>query len=125
MNGRLEPWSTAPIASMARLSSSQLSANFVQSMPKRDVKDGIGRSGAAAEAFQVFQIAAMDISAGCGQRLGARIAARKTEHLVACADKFRDNPGTDESCCTCHENTHRNLLCSSLHLELTKGCRPD
>jgi hypothetical protein len=41
---------------------------------------------------------------------GARIAASKTEHLVTCADQFRDDPGTDESCCTCHENAHRNLL---------------
>jgi hypothetical protein len=40
------------------------------------VNNGIGRSGTAAEAFQVFQIAAMDFSAGCDQRLGARIAAR-------------------------------------------------
>jgi hypothetical protein len=79
-------------------------------VPKRDVNDGIGRSGTAAEALQVFQIAAMDFSAGCGQRLGARIAASKTEYPVACAYQFRDNPGTDESCCTCHENTHRNLL---------------
>jgi hypothetical protein len=79
-------------------------------VPKRDVKDGIGRSGTAAEAFQVFQITALYLSPGCGQRLGARIAASKTEHLVTCADQFRDDPGTDESCCTCHENTHRNLL---------------
>jgi hypothetical protein len=34
MNGRLEPWSTAPILSMARLSSSQLSANLDQSCRK-------------------------------------------------------------------------------------------
>src|SRR5579862_660982 len=79
-------------------------------VPESDVKDGIGRSGAATEAFQVLQIAAMDFSASCDQRLGARIAACKTEHLVTCADQFRDNPGTDESCCTCHENTHRDLL---------------
>jgi hypothetical protein len=52
----------------------------------------------------------MDISAGCGQRLGARIAARKTEHLVACADEFRDNSGPNETCGTCDENTHINLL---------------
>jgi hypothetical protein len=55
-------------------------------MPKRDMKNGIGHSRTAAEACQVFQIAAMDCSAGCDQRLGARIAARKTEHLVTCAD---------------------------------------
>jgi hypothetical protein len=91
-------------------------------VPKRDVKNGIGHSGTGTEAFQVFQIAAMDISACRGQKLGARIAARETEHLVACADQFRDNPGTDESCCTCHENTHRNLL---LQPELTKESRHD
>jgi hypothetical protein len=57
-------------------------------VPKRDVKDGIGGSRTAADAFQVFQISAMDISAGRSQKLGARIAASKTEHLVACADEF-------------------------------------
>ena len=63
-----------------------------------DVKDGIGRSGTAPYAVQVFQIAAMDISARCGQKPGARVAARKTKYLVTCADQFRDNPGADESC---------------------------
>jgi hypothetical protein len=79
-------------------------------VPKRDVKDGVGRSRTAAEAFQVLQIAAMDFGALCGQKLGARIAASKPEHLVPRADEFRDNPGADESCCTCDENTHVNLL---------------
>jgi hypothetical protein len=26
---------------------------------------------------------------------------------VACADEFPYNPGTDESCGSCNENTHR------------------
>jgi hypothetical protein len=53
---------------------------------KSCVNNGVGCCCTAAEALQVFQIAAMDISADCGQRLGAPIAASKTEHLVACAD---------------------------------------
>jgi hypothetical protein len=34
MNGRLEPWSTAPMTSIARLSTSQFSASLVQSSRK-------------------------------------------------------------------------------------------
>jgi hypothetical protein len=76
---------------------------------KSCVNNGVGCCCAAAQAFQVFQIAALYLSPGGGQRLGARIAARKAEHLVACADKFRDNPGTDETCCTCYEDSHKNF----------------
>jgi hypothetical protein len=35
-------------------------------VPESNVKNGIGRSGTAAQAFKVFQIAAMDMSAGGG-----------------------------------------------------------
>jgi hypothetical protein len=77
---------------------------------KSCVNNTVGCGGTAAEAFQVFQIATLHISAGCGQKLGARIAASKTEHLVTCSDQFRDNPGAEEPCGPCDENTHRNLL---------------
>lgn len=78
-------------------------------VPEGYVKDGVGRSGATAEAFQIFQVAAMDISPGCSQKLDTRIAASKTEHLVARADQFRDDPGTYETCCTCYKDSHRNF----------------
>jgi hypothetical protein len=78
-------------------------------VPERDVKDGIGCGRARAQAFQIFQIASLYLSPGGGQRPGTSIAARKTEHLVSCADKFRDNPGTDESSCTCYEDAHKDL----------------
>jgi hypothetical protein len=74
------------------------------------VNDGIGCGSSAAQAFQIFQVASLYLSPNGGQRPAALIAARKTEHLMACADEFRDNPGTDESCCTCYENAHSNLL---------------
>ena len=68
MNGRLEPWSTAPMVSMARLSSSQLSANLDQSCRKAVWITASAFGCSAAQAFQVFQIAAMHLSAGGGQR---------------------------------------------------------
>src|SRR6185437_14106363 len=75
-------------------------------VPERDVKDGIGCGSSCAQAFQIFQIASLHLSSGGNQRLGACVAASQAEHLMACADKFRENPGTDESGCTCDENTH-------------------
>jgi hypothetical protein len=79
-------------------------------VPESDVKDGVGCGCSTAQAFQILQIALMYLSSSGDQRLRARIAARKTEYLVACTDEFRDNPGTDESCCSCYENAHRNLF---------------
>jgi hypothetical protein len=90
-------------------------------VPEGGVNDGVSRSGSAAQAFQVFQIAAMHLSPGSGQRLGARIAARKTEHLVACADEFRDNPRTDEPCCTCYETRIGKLLFLSIRTLTVAG----
>jgi hypothetical protein len=69
--------------------------------PESCVNNGVGCGGSVAQAFQVLEITSLYLSAGVGQRLSARIAARKTEYMVACADKFRDDPGTDETCCTC------------------------
>ena len=93
-------------------------------VPKRDVKNGIRRSAPLRRLSRSSRSPRLYLSPGCGQRLGARIAARKTEHLVASADKFRDNPGTDESCCTCYKNSHR-ISFTSLQSELTKSSRPD
>jgi hypothetical protein len=79
-------------------------------VPESDVKHGIGCGSSAAQAFQIFQIATLYLSASGGQRLGAVLAARKTEHQMACADEFRDNPGTDKSCGACNENSHKPFL---------------
>jgi hypothetical protein len=81
--------------------------------PKRCVNNGVGCGSSVAQAFQVFQIAPLDLSSGTGQRQGAGIAARKAEYLVICADQFRDNSGTDETCCTCNKNTHMKLSLNS------------
>jgi hypothetical protein len=78
-------------------------------MPESDVQDGIGSASSAAQAFQIFQITAPHLSPGSPQKLGACIVTCKAEHLVACADKLRNNSGTDESCGARDENTHITL----------------
>jgi hypothetical protein len=55
-------------------------------MLESGVDDGIRRGYSAAQAFQVFQIASLRLSAGGGERLGARNAASQAEHLVAGVD---------------------------------------
>ena len=47
-------------------------------LPKCTVRDSINRS--AMRVLPGLKIAAMDVSAGCGQRIGARVAAGKIEH---------------------------------------------
>jgi hypothetical protein len=54
--------------------------------PKSCVNNGVGCGSSVAQAFQIVQIAALYLNPGGGQRLGARIAARKAEHMVAGAD---------------------------------------
>jgi hypothetical protein len=83
MNGRLEPWSTAPMASMARLSSSHLSANLDQSCRKAGMDDGIRRGSAAAQAFQIFKVPSMHLGSGGDQRLSASLATSEAEYLMA------------------------------------------
>ena len=69
MNGRLEPWSTAPMLSMARLSNSQLSANLDQSCRKAVWITASDAAAPPAQAFQVLQIASMRLGAGGLKRL--------------------------------------------------------
>jgi hypothetical protein len=79
-------------------------------VPESNVKDGIGCGSSCAQAFQIFQIPSLCLSSVRDQRLGARVAARKAEHLVTCADEFRDNSGSNETRGACDENTHVFLL---------------
>ena len=58
---------------MARRSISQFSSNFEKSWMKAEVNHAIRLRRAAAQAFQVFQIASMHLGAGGRKRLGARI----------------------------------------------------
>jgi threonine dehydrogenase-like Zn-dependent dehydrogenase len=95
-------WHPCPLHSFPRILSSRPgNAESAESY----VNNSVGCGSSVAQAFQIFQIAAMYLSPGGGQRLGARIPARKAENMVACADKFRDGPGTDE---TCYKDSHRN-----------------
>ena len=51
-----------------------------------EVNHAIRHGCTTAQAFEVFKIAAMHLRASLDQRLGARIRARKSDHLVAGAD---------------------------------------
>jgi hypothetical protein len=98
-------WHPCPLHSFPRILSSRPgNAESAESY----VNNSVGCGSSVAQAFQIFQIAAMYLSPGGGQKLGARIPARKAENMVACADKFRDGPGTDETCYTCYKDSLRN-----------------
>ncbi len=86
IKGRSEPASAEPSASMARLSISQFAANFEKSWLKARVNHAIRHGCSTAQAFQVFKIASMHLGTGSDERLGARIRASKTEHLMARVD---------------------------------------
>ena len=67
INGRSEPASTPPIASIARLSISQILLELRKVVDKRGVNHRIRRGGSAAQAFQIFEITPMHLGAGSGQ----------------------------------------------------------
>ena len=50
----------------------------------------------------------MHLCAGRDKRLGARIAARKTKHLVASVNQLRYESRTNETRRTCNKYTHMN-----------------
>ena len=78
-------------------------------MPEGGVDDGIGRGCSAAQAFQVVQIASMRLGAGGFKRLCARIRPRHSENMVARADEFFHDGGTDESGSAGNKYTHMCL----------------
>jgi hypothetical protein len=106
MNGRLEPWSTAPMASMAALVQLTALREAGPFVPEGGVDDGIRRGCSAAEAFQVLQIASMRLCAGGFKRLCARIRSRHPQDLVARTDELFHDGGTDESGSAGNEYTH-------------------
>lgn len=75
-------------------------------MIEGEVNHAIRHGSSTAQAFEVFKIAAMHLRASLDQRLGARIRARKTDHLMAGVDKLRNNCSTDKACSTGYEDTH-------------------
>ena len=73
IKGRSEPASSAPRASIARLSISQFSLNFEKSWMKAVWITPSRHGRSLAQAFQVFEIASMHLGASGDQRLGPRI----------------------------------------------------
>jgi hypothetical protein len=64
----------------------------------------------------------MRLGAGGSKRLCARIRPRQSKDLVACADEFFHDGGTDESGSAGNEYAHMCLL-EPFQLRLTKGRR--
>ena len=51
---------------------------------------------AAAQAFEILEIAALNFCARSRKGLGARLRTRKTEHLMARRDQFLDDGGANK-----------------------------
>ncbi len=71
----------------------------------------------AAQTLQVFKITSMHLGTPSDKRLGARIRASETEHLMARADQLLNNGGADKAGRSGDEYTHRFILCSDF-----RGC---
>src|SRR5579859_829455 len=78
-------------------------------MPEGCVDDGVRCGCSAAQGFQVLQIASMHLGAGGFKQLRARIRARQSKDVVAGADEFFHNGGTDESGSAGNEYAHMCL----------------
>ena len=124
MNGRLEPWSTAPMVSMARLSSSQASANLDQSCWK-----AVWMTASVAAA-PLRRLSRSSRSPRCGSAPTALSDFAPASDRVspstsmACADEFFYDGGTDESGSASNEYAHMCLL-DLIRARLTKGCGLD
>jgi hypothetical protein len=78
-------------------------------MPEGGVDDGISSGCSAAQTFQVLQIAAMRLGTGGLKRLCAGVRPRHSKDVMAGADKFFHNGGTDESGSAGNEYAHMCL----------------
>src|SRR5262249_19688404 len=70
------------------------------------VNDAVGLGGAGAQAFDVGEVAAMDLCARGLHCLGSRVGAGKAEDLMAGVDEVCDHRRTDETGSSCYENAH-------------------
>ena len=61
------------------------------------VDHAIRHGRAAAQAFQVFEVASMHLGTGGDERLGARIRASEAEHLMARVDELLNDGRTDKA----------------------------
>ena len=75
-------------------------------MPEGSMDDGIGRFRSLAQAFQVFQIASMRLGTGGFKRLCAGVRSRHSKYVMACADEFFYDGGTNESAGSGNEYAH-------------------
>ncbi len=89
-------------------------------MDKTRVNYAIGHRCSAAQAFEVFKIASMHLCTSRNKRLGTRIRASKTEHLMPCVDQLPDNSGTYEACGPCNEYAHMFPPCTGFRVPYLK-----
>jgi hypothetical protein len=75
-------------------------------MLKGCVDHSVRRGCSAAQAFQVLQITSLHLSARGFKPLCTRIRPRQSKHMVARADEFFHDGGTDESGRACNECAH-------------------
>jgi len=106
----LEPASAAPSASIARRSISQFSANFEKIVNKGGMNHGIGRGRAAAQAFQILQIAAMHLGACSSNRLGGCFGTREAEHFDVPPQSVQRQPQTDKAARAGNEKHASDIL---------------
>jgi hypothetical protein len=73
---------------------------------KGGVNHAIRQGCSTAQAFQIFQIASMNLGAAGGQGRSGRIGAGKPQHLMARLDELLNHRGTDKAGSTGYEHTH-------------------
>jgi hypothetical protein len=85
---------------------------FREIVDEGSVDDSVSRGGSAAEAFEIFKMAAVDFGAGGGEGLSARVAAGKTKNLMSASNEIGDEGRSDESCSSGDKDAHDFLLLS-------------
>jgi hypothetical protein len=70
------------------------------------VDDAVGRLCGDAQTVQVVHVAAEDLCPGTGECLGPRVRPAEPDHAMACADKFRNQKGTDKAGGACQKHSH-------------------
>ena len=96
-NGRSEPTSTSPIASIARRSFSQFATKLEKSWSKAQWITAYDFAAPLRRLSKIFKIAAMHLCPGSCKRGGTRLRPRQSKHLVARIDKFGNKGGTDKA----------------------------
>ncbi len=78
-------------------------------MVEGQVHHGIHACRPAAQAGEVFKVAAVGLNACLLQLLGTGVAAGEPAHLVACGDKFLDKFCTDKPSGSSNKDSHRDV----------------